>query len=205
MFEGLISFWDRTTLYLSRIVYYVIFGVSVLFMLSYIVPELFVAAIVVLIFASISVLLDFYLLYREKNGVEAERFLVERLSNGDDNKITIRIQNRYDYRIFCTIIDELPFQLQERNWKLELQIDAHSENIQDYFIKPQERGEYNFGNINVYVDGPLKLVRRRYIFHQERNVKVYPSYVQMRKYQLHAIAAHLQETGVKRMRRLGHS
>jgi uncharacterized protein (DUF58 family) len=86
-----------------------------------------------------------------------------------------------------------------------LQIDANSESTLEYSIKPQERGEYNFGSINVYVDGPLKLVRRRYIFNQEKTVKVYPSYIQMRRYQLHSIGSHLHETGVKRMRKIGHS
>jgi uncharacterized protein (DUF58 family) len=205
MFRRLISFWDNTSFYLTRIVFYAIFFVAVLFMLSYLVPELFTAAIVVLIFLAISLLLDFYLLYRQKNGVEAERTVAERLSNGDENKLAIQLKNNYDYKILCTVIDELPFQLQERKWNRELQIDANSETTLEYFIRPQERGEYNFGNINVYVDGPLKLVRRRYIFNQEKTVKVYPSYIQMRRYQLHAIGSHLQEVGVKRMRKLGHS
>jgi uncharacterized protein (DUF58 family) len=205
MFQRLISSWDTTSFYLGRVVYYAIFSVAVLFMLGYLVPELFTAAIVILIFAAISVLLDFYLLYRQRNGIHAERTVGERLSNGDENKLVIQLKNNYDYKIFCTVIDELPYQLQERKWYKELQIDANSETAFEYFIKPQERGEYNFGNINVYVDGPLKLVRRRYIFNQGKTVKVYPSYIQMRRYQLHAIGSHLQETGVKRMRKLGHS
>jgi uncharacterized protein (DUF58 family) len=174
-------------------------------MLGYLAPELFTTAIVVLIFTVISVLVDFYLLYRQKKGIEAKRFLAERLSNGDENKIAIHLKNNYDYKISCTILDELPFQLQERKWNRQLQMAANSEAVLEYFIKPQERGEYNFGNINVYVEGPLKLARRRYIFEQEKTVKVYPSFIQMRRYQLHAIGSHLQETGVKRMRKLGHS
>ena len=70
---------------------------------------------------------------------------------------------------------------------------------------PRERGAYDFGAINVYVDGPLKLARRRYIFNQHQVVKVYPSFVQMRRFQLIAVGTHVQETGVKRMRKLGHS
>jgi uncharacterized protein (DUF58 family) len=205
MFQRLISFWDNTTFYLSRVVYYAIFSVAVLFMLGYLVPELFTAAIVVLVFAAISVLTDFYLLYRQKDGVGAERIIGERLSNGDENKLSIQLKNNYDYKIYCTVLDELPYQLQERKWSRELQISANAEMVLEYFIRPQERGDYNFGNINVYVDGPLKLARRRYIFNRERSVKVYPSYIQMRRYQLHAIGSHLQETGVKRMRKLGHS
>jgi len=205
MFQRLISIWDKTSFYLSRTVYYVIFAVAVLFMLSYLVPELFTAAIVVLICAAISVLVDFYLLYRQKNGIDARRIVAERLSNGDENKLSIQLNNNYDYKILCNVIDELPYQLQERNWQRKLEIKANSETVLEYYIIPQERGEFTFGDINVYVEGPLKLVRRRYIFSQEKTVKVYPSYIQMRRYQLHAIGTHLQDTGVKRMRKLGHS
>ena len=205
MFHRLILFWDNTTFHLRRVVYYIIFAVAVLFMLSYLVAELFTAAIVVLIFLVISVVADFYLLYREKNGIEAERMVTERLSNGDENKVTLQLKNNYGHKIFSTVIDELPYQLQERNWYRELQINAESETVLEYHVKPSERGEYVFGNINVYVDGPLKLATRRYIFSREKTVKVYPSYIQMRRYQLHAIGSHLQETGVKRMRKLGHS
>ena len=201
----LIDFWDRTTFHLNKIVYYTIFGAAVLFMVSYMAPVFFLVAIIVLLFIAIGVLIDFYLLYRNKNGVEAERILTERLSNGDENKISIRLQNNFDHKISVTVIDELPFQLQQRNWKRDLHIEANAETVLEYFIKPQERGAYQFGNINVYVEGSLTLVQRRFIFLQEKTAKVYPSYIQMLKYQLHAIGSHLQESGVKRMRKLGHS
>ncbi|MBA2745712.1 MAG: DUF58 domain-containing protein, partial [Flavisolibacter sp.] len=74
-----------------------------------------------------------------------------------------------------------------------------------YTLTPNERGEFHFGKINVLIDGPLSVVQRRYVFHRERTVKVYPSYLQMRRFQLLAVASHLQPSGVKRMRKLGHS
>ena len=40
---------------------------------------------------------------------------------------------------------------------------------------------------------------------QPADVPVYPSYMQMRKYQLMAISNRLSEVGVKKIRRLGHS
>lgn len=200
-----IDLWDKTTFYLTNMVYYAIFGAAALFMVSYIAPVFFTVAGIVLLSVAISVLVDFYLLYRNKNGMEAGRILANRLSNGDDNKICIRLQNNYDHKISITIIDELPFQLQERHWERKLEMESGAATLLEYFIRPQQRGEYNFGNINVYVDGPIALVRRRFIFRQEITVKVYPSYIQMRKYQLKAIGMHLPEQGVKRMRRLGHS
>jgi len=205
MYERVITFWDKSSFSLNRVVYYAIFSGAVLFMLSYIVPELFTAAIVVLIFTAIAVLVDFYLLYRVKRGIEAKRIIGERLSNGDENKIIIRLKNNYDFKIHCIIIDELPCQLQERNWYRLLEIPANTETVLEYFITPQERGEYLFGNINVFVQGPLTVSKRRFILDEERIVKVYPSYIQMRRYQLMAAGTHFQETGVKRMRKLGHS
>ena len=75
----------------------------------------------------------------------------------------------------------------------------------EYSLKPATRGEYVFDNINVFVHGPLQLVKRRYIFPARQTVKVYPSYIQMRRYQLLAVSNRLQEAGVKRIRKLGHS
>jgi uncharacterized protein (DUF58 family) len=128
-----------------------------------------------------------------------------RFSNGDQNTVSIFLKNNYDHKVKLVLIDELPFQFQPRNWKRETEIDAGATAAIDYTIEPVERGEYHFGDINVYVDGPLKLVQRRFRFRAERTVKVYPSYIQMRRFQLMAVASHLQPSGVKRMRKLGHS
>jgi len=49
------------------------------------------------------------------------------------------------------------------------------------------------------------LITRRFVFPAAQKVKVYPSYIQMRRYHLLAVSNRLQEAGVKRVRRLGHS
>lgn len=201
----LIEYWDVTTFYLSKPVYYACFAAVILFVLSYFIPALFSIAILVLLFVGITILIEAFLLYRKKNGIEAGRVLNGRLSNGDENKIAIALQNNYEFKIDCTIIDELPFQFQDRKWKRKVVVESLQKATLAYFVTPHERGEYHFGNINVYVSGPLKLVRRRFIFQQEQTVKVYPSYVQMRRFSLMAVANHMQQTGVKRLRKLGHS
>ncbi|MDZ4810125.1 MAG: DUF58 domain-containing protein [Bacteroidota bacterium] len=75
----------------------------------------------------------------------------------------------------------------------------------EYSLKPASRGEYVFNDINVFALGPLQLVKRRYIFSLRQVVKVYPSYMQMRRYQLLAVSNRLQEAGVKKIRKIGHS
>jgi uncharacterized protein (DUF58 family) len=127
------------------------------------------------------------------------------MSNGDENKVSLHITNYYDFSVSCLLIDELPVQFQDRRWRKILSIPSGKRETLDYYVRPLERGVYEFGSLNVYVQGPLQLVRRRYRFELDQDVKVYPSYMQMRRYQLLAIGSHQQSAGVKRMRKLGHS
>jgi uncharacterized protein (DUF58 family) len=103
------------------------------------------------------------------------------------------------------VIEEVPFQFQERKWERNLAIEGKGIAELGYHLTPHERGEYQFGRINAFVNGPLQMVNRRYRLGEEQIVKVYHSYIQMRKYSLLAVANSLQEAGMKRMRRLGHS
>ncbi|MFN2457915.1 MAG: DUF58 domain-containing protein [Chitinophagaceae bacterium] len=191
--------------YLNHIVYYCGFLAASLFFISYFFSALFTVAIFLLLFVLIGILADTIVLYTKKNGINANRVMQERFSNGDDNKIFLEVDNRYNFKVDCTLIDELPFQFQERNWKRELQIPANSKASVTYFLQPRERGEYYFGDIHVFVKSSAGLISRRYSFNQEQVVKVYPSYIQMRRYQLLATANRLQEAGIKRLRKLGHS
>jgi uncharacterized protein (DUF58 family) len=205
MLQRLLAKWDLTSFYLARPVYLALFAAIICFAGSYLVPVLFILAQLILLFIALVILVEAMLLYRIRNGISGHRELPERFSNGDDNKVLIQLTNHYNFPVVCQMIDELPFQLQERNWKKEFTIGPSSHQQLVYMIRPQERGEYQFGDINVFVNGPLKMVRRRYRFQQQQVVKVYPSYLQMRRFQLLGVASHVQQFGTKRLRKLGHS
>jgi uncharacterized protein (DUF58 family) len=199
------KYFKLTTFYLGRVVFYACFAAAIVFVTSYFLPVLFDVAIAVLLFTGIAVLADALLLYSKRRGITAERMLEDRLSNGDENKVVIGIENDYNFKIYARIIDELPFQFQERNWYRDKVFSPDTTNLVEYVLKPLQRGEYEFGNINIYVSSPLKLVIRRYTIQQKQTVKVYPSYIQMRHYQLLAATHHLQDAGSKRLRKLGQS
>ncbi|HTD98611.1 MAG TPA: DUF58 domain-containing protein [Mucilaginibacter sp.] len=148
---------------------------------------------------------DVLLLYRTSKGVFARRHAPERLSNGDENELGIYIENLYPFNVTIGIIDEIPFQFQKRDvwFKTELKPGQHK--LINYLLRPTKRGEYEFGDIRVFVKSPLGLIRRRYNFNQAENLAVYPSFLQMRKYELMAISNRLTEIGIKKIRRLGHS
>ena len=191
--------------YFNKIVYYIAGSASVIFLLSYFWPPLFRAGWAVLALLGLTLLVDFLLLYTIRNGVTAVRSLAERFSMGDLNKVHIRIKNVYAFPVRMSIIDELPAEFQVRDWLRKIKLDGGKEHDLDYALRPLYRGEYIFNDINVFAHGPLLLIKRRYIFPARQVVKVYPSYVQMRRYQLLAVSNRLQEVGAKRIRKLGHS
>ena len=191
--------------YLNNIVYYIAGSAAVVFVLSYFFPAWFRIGELILLLLLMAVVIDFILVYSKKNGMEAERIVSDRFSIGDDNKVFIRMHNHYAFPVRTSIIDELPIQFQERKWVKKLKIERMTESKLEYILTPTTRGEYIFEAINVFVHAPLQLVKRRYIFPAKEVVKVYPSYVQMRRYQLLAVSNRLQEAGVKRIRKLGHS
>ena len=175
------------------------------FVLSYFFPAWFRIGALILLLLLMAIVIDALLVYGKKKGMEAERIVSDRFSIGDDNKVFIRLFNHYGFPVRTSIIDELPVQFQERKWIKKIKLDGTAENRLEYILRPTTRGEYIFEDINVYVHAPLQLVKRRYIFQAQQVVKVYPSYVQMRRYQLLAVNNRLQEVGVKRTRKLGHS
>jgi uncharacterized protein (DUF58 family) len=84
-------------------------------------------------------------------------------------------------------------------------LKSNEEKILHYQLRPTERGEYFFNDINVFVKSPIKLVVRRKTFDAGKMVKVLPSYFLLKKYELMAHSSNLAETGRKKMRKIGHS
>jgi uncharacterized protein (DUF58 family) len=191
--------------YFNKIVYYIAASAAVFYLTSYFFSSFFNIGSLVLLLLAMAVAIDAFLIYGKRKGFVAERLIAERFSIGDPNKVVLQLKNQYPFPVTMGIIDELPVQFQERNWLRKLKMDAGSNHELEYAVCPTTRGEYEFGNINVYVHGPLSLVKRRYIFPANKTVKVYPSYIQMRRYQLLAASNKLQEAGVKRIRKIGHS
>ena len=195
----------KKSFYLNQVAYYIAGGGAVFFVISYFIPALYRIGLLILLLLAIAIAIDALILFIKKDGVNAERLVSERFSIGDENPVHIRIINNFGFKIKASIIDEIPIQFQERKWLRKINIEPLTEYILDYTLVPDTRGEYLFNSINIYINGPLGLVKRRYIFSANQTVKVYPSYIQMRRYQLLAVSNKLQDAGVKKIRKIGHS
>ena len=176
-----------------------------LFIAAYAFPILFPLAKVAFVVFAILIGLDGWLLFRQKDAFFARREVPDRLSNGDENPLTIYLENRYAFRADIEVVDEIPVQFQRRDVLFHARLNPRETQAIRYELRPTRRGEYHFGAVNVFVLSPLGLLKRRYQFGQGKTVPVYPSFLQMRQYELLAISNRLSEVGVKRIRRIGHS
>lgn len=179
--------------------------IVVLFGVSYFVPLLFTVAQLLLVILGIALLLDFLFVFLGSNKIVAERMVPEKFSNGDENTITINLKNNYFFKVYCEIIDETPFQFQLRDFKIKTNVLPKKSVQLHYNLKPLERGEYHFGDLNVYASSKLKLVAKRFTFDSDVMVKTYPSFKQLKRFEMLNINKNSIEFGLRKMRRIGHS
>ena len=193
------------SLYLNNFLFYVVSGIIAGFIMAYFFPVLYNALWMVVYIFLAFVFIDILLLFATNQKLEASRETVEKFSNGDENEVAIKISSGYSFPISIKVIDEIPIQFQIRNFSISRKIKSGGNDAFQYSLRPVERGEYYFGRLNMYVSSPLLLVSRRFIFDEGQMVPTYPSYIQLRKYDLMAFSNQLFQYGLKKIRRLGHT
>ncbi len=148
---------------------------------------------------------DLLSIYPNVAGIECERVLSERFSNGDANVVKLHLTNLYDRDVNVSIIDEIPVEYQNRNFLISDSLKRNESKIVHYFLYPKERGSYLFQKIHVYVHSKMHLSERRFSFDTPTSVKVYPSFSYIRNMQLLSIENKNRECGIKLVRKLGSS
>lgn len=191
--------------YVQNRFFYAIIGIIILFIVSFIVPFWFNITKLLLLLLVFFTALDTLILFAAKQGIKGQRILPEKFSNGDQNPIHLTIENFYTFPIYIRIIDEIPEQFQIRDFKIDRKLNPTSISELQYELRPTERGEYHFGKLNIYATTVFGLVARRFVFQDDQIVATYPSFIQLRKYDLLAISNTLHQYGIKKIRRIGHT
>lgn len=140
-----------------------------------------------------------------ETGILAERILPQKFSNGDDNPVELVFKNNYNFPVTLEVIDELPVQFQKRDFLHSLSIAPNQLSTFNYKVRPVTRGQYHFGSLNIFVSSKWRMIKRRYRFNKNQMVNVYPSFIQMKKFDLLSIDNRLKPSGFKKIRRLGNT
>jgi uncharacterized protein (DUF58 family) len=192
-------------LYINNRFFFTLIGVGILYVFAFFFPVIIYIAHVLLLLCFLAGMVDYLLLFTQKEGVLAQRILPEKLSNGDENPIKVDVKNNYSFKIHSKIIDEIPFQFQKRDFLIRKEIISGRNVYFQYTLEPKERGEYNFGSLNVYAASPIGFISKRYRFQKDANLAAYPSFIHLRKYELMALQSEFLLGGIKKIRKLGHT
>jgi len=190
------------SLYLTTRFFYALALLSLVFLVSFWQPEIYGIVWLMVLAFGLLLLMEASMLWSGK-GLQGTRIVPEKFSNSDHNEVLMLLDNKYAFAINVAIIDELPVQFQKRDFFKSIGIKGKQRQTFQYRVRPVERGEYHFGNLNCFVSSSIGLFRRRYVFDNEQLVKVYPSFIQMKKYDFLAIDNRLSLAGLKKIRRIG--
>ena len=179
--------------------------VSVSFLLSFWFSSIYAIAWMLTTVIIVILVIDLLMLYGSKKTIKARRLLPDKFSNSDQNPVPLTITNSYNFKTYIDVIDELPVQFQKRDFSYQVCLIPNEIHNFEYLVRPVDRGEYYFGHLNIYVSTPLKVIKRKFQFQNEQMVMVYPSIIQMQKYDFLAISNSLTQMGLKKIRRIGNT
>ena len=195
----------KTALLFPQRWFFILGGIIILFIgwfftgLPLLFPKLVLAIFTLLTIA------DLLLLFATGKPPQARRIMPERFGNGDWTIIFIDITNGFRFPVTISIIDELPVQFQLRNQSFETKLKAGGSTTIQYKLRPVERGEYEFGKTVLLIRSGLGILMKKVTVGENAIAAVYPSFSQIRKYELMARTAETTEHGSKRIRKVGSS
>ena len=184
--------------------YYTAIVVIVVLALGQLWPPLFYVGAALLVLFALMLVADIALLWTRR-GITASRHCSSRFSNGDENPVSLQVENNYPFAVRLNIIDEIPHIFQRRDVNFSLRLKARENGTVDYTLRPTKRGVYGFGHIRAFASSPIGLVQRRFTCDEPTDVAVYPSYLMLNQYEFLAISNNLTEMGIKRIRRVGNN
>jgi len=194
-----------TDLFFSRRFYFLGSICVLLFGVSFFIEQIYLPAVALSLLLAAFWIIDFVNLFFLSPTPVLHRKVSSRLSNGDPNRVNLTVRNRMNFRIAIELIDELPEQLQVRDFVIKRKVEAGQTRELVYEVIPNERGLYQFGNTLLFLRSPLGLVIRRYAYENNCDVMVYPSYRQLHNVHLLFNSSNQFNQGRSRMKKLGQS
>ncbi len=180
-------------------------GTAVLFALSFGIPILFPVAQTALALFGLFFVADLAITFNPSFVLSCKRKLPKVLSLSDENTVNLELDSSFNIPLKLEVVDELPIQFQDRDFNVELSLKPREKRSISYAVRPVERGEYHFNNVNIFASSPIGLVQKRHVKELKKTVPVYPSILQMEHFGLMAVSKVSSFEGIKKIRRLGHS
>ncbi len=125
------------------------------------------------------------------------------LSLGEPNAIWVEAVHRGKQFIRVVVRDEPPIDYRCESSIVRFELQPEETAKANYKVKPLERGDYQFGDVNVRFTTRLGLVMRQVVVPSQVMVKVYPDVFQTKKHLILARENRANMMGLRRSRMLG--
>jgi uncharacterized protein (DUF58 family) len=126
-----------------------------------------------------------------------------RLSLGADNPVVITLNHRGRRLVKFWIRDEPPVEFGLSHQILPGEVKLHETWVGTYTVHPFQRGDFQFGNLNLRWQGPLGIIIKQGKFEKSSPVKVFPNLLNLRQYDLLLRRNRIQEMGLRHARLFG--
>ncbi len=191
-------------LFVNQRWYWMMVSCVVLFIVAFFIEGLFEIVLIITGVGLLVTLLDYYLLYGIKGTIKGVRIMKPRFSLGDENQVSISLANTFPFPVRVKIMEQLPAQFQVRDFSRKTNMEKAGRVSIHYKIRPTTRGDYEFGSLLCYVQTQIGLLQKRIEASPNVNIKVFPSFLQLKQHQLLASTEN-NFAGIRKVRRLGHS
>ena len=176
-----------------------------LYVMAYTLPEMeFVANVVLASLVGLT-LIDILIVFSSVNPVTVTRKVNSRLNLGDENPIRLSLINNTVQPINFSMIEGYPVEMQDRSTVLNGIVGPSGEKDFEYTFVPKSRGEFEFGDVFIIIRSMFFLASRRIDIPLKEKIHVYPSVLQMKKYELLVFQQQKTSQGIKKIRRLGNN
>lgn len=165
-------------------------------------PVLLWLALAYLVLVGVLVGAD-YIVTTKPEAIEVERINDTKLSLGADNLITVLLANRGSRALNIQLRDEYPYQFQSDTVILSCALAPYDIYEARYHVRPLQRGDYQFGDVNIRYRSTLGMFVRQVRYPTAAAVKVYPNVLDVRKYDLLSRKGLLFELGLRAARVFG--
>jgi uncharacterized protein (DUF58 family) len=163
-------------------------------------PLFVVVAVAYLAALAILVALDFRWSVQPR-AVHAEREMEPQLSNGAPNRIRIRLRSDDPQDVRLRVRDDAPVAFDvDRRTHENVVVPGRGETAVDYFARPRHRGTFRFGDVHLRMRTQLDLAERQWRAPLEREVKVYPNLLEIRRYEISVRRGLAYDAGLRRAR-----
>lgn len=153
--------------------------------------------------ALLALVLADYAISTKPEQISVTREVEPKLSLGAPNLVTLRLTNSGPRLIHLKLRDEYPYRFAADADVVEGAIPPFDASAMRYHVTPPQRGDYEWGDINVRYPSTLGTFTRQARYPAAQTVRVYPNVLDIRKYDLLARKGLLTELGLRNAKVLG--